>query len=375
MGLRIKKVTTKKELEAFALAPYRFNRNDPAFIGPFLPLELESLDPKKNPFFEHAEAEYYLAYRDGEVVGRISAHTNELHNERYKDKTGFFGFFDCEDDPSTAAALLNTAADYLRSHGKDVMRGPMSFSINDISGLLIEGFEYPPYILMGHNPPYYQALLEGWGLQKAKDLYAWRYIIGEIPEGSRQIADEVRSRPDVTIREVDRGRLKEEVDTIVDIFNSAWSENWGFVPFTKKEVEHFARSLNMILDERIALIAEVEGKPAAIAIALPNINEALSHLRGKPSVLDYMKVLWRLKVTKPKSARLVLLGIKKEFRGKKLGGLSVALYVDIHERSLKAGYREGELGWTLEDNEKINLGITLMGGIHYKTYRIYDKPL
>ena len=375
MGLKIKKVETRREFVEFALAPYVFNKGDPAFIGPYLPLEMETLDRRKNPFFEHGQAELFLAYRDSALVGRISGHTNTLHNQRYGDRTGFFGFFDCEDDPGTARGLVDAAATFVGSQGMDKLRGPMSFSINDVSGLLVEGFDTPPYIMMGHNPPYYQDLLEKQGFTKAKDLFAWHYVIGEIPEGSREIAEKVRTRPDVSIRTVDRRALKKDVDIIVDVFNSAWSDNWGFVPFTQKEIAHFARDLSMILDENLALVAEVEGRPAAIAIALPNINEALAHLRGKPTIVDHVKALWNLKVRKPKSARLVLLGIKKAFRGKKLGGLSVALYVDMHERGARAGYKTGELGWTLEDNEKINLGITLMGGVHYKTYRVYDRPI
>ena len=376
MGIKIKPVETKKELEVFALAPYEFNKNDKNFIGPYLPLEMDTLDKKRNPFFEHAKAEYYLAYRDGALVGRISAHTNELHNERYKDKTGFFGFFDCENDPQTAQALIDKATEFLKKQDKDLMRGPMSFSINDVSGLLIEGFDYPPFILMGHNPPYYKDLLEGLGFEKAKDLFAWRYsTIDKVPEPSKEIAQEVLRRPEVRIRQVNKKRMREEVDIILDVFNSAWSENWGFVPFTPKEVEHFAKALYLILDERIGVIAEVNGEPAGIAIALPNINEAFTHLKGKPTIIDHLKVLWKLKVSGVESGRLALLGIKKKFRGKKLGGLVVALYVEMYERSKAAGYKYGETGWTLEDNEKINFGIALMGGEHYKTYRIYDKPI
>ncbi len=375
MGIRIEKVETRDQMRTFALAPFKFNKGDPNFIGPLLPMEMETLDQAKNPFFEHGEAGLFLAYRDNELVGRISGHTNRLHNKRYRDKVGFFGFFDCENDVSTARALVDAATEYVSGKGMDTLRGPFSFSINDISGMLVEGFDTPPYMMMGHNPRYYPLLMDAVGMSKAKDLYAWHYQMGDAPDATKELGMEVLKRPEVRVRSVDRNRLQEDVDIVVDVFNAAWSKNWGFVPFTRREVEHFAQTLSMILDDHIALIAEVDDKPAAIAVALPNINECLAHIKGKPGMLDYAKVAWCLKVRRPKTARLVLLGIKPEFRGRRLGALSVGLYVEIHRRARERGYVAGEMGWTLEDNEKINLAITLMGGVHYKTYRIYETAI
>lgn len=373
MSVQITEVVSRRDLDEFIEVPYRLMRGDPAFVPP-LRIERRQVLGRDNPFFAHGEATYFLARRDGEVVGRVSAHRNFLHEERYGDGAGFFGFFDCEDDEEAARALLRAACDHLRSRGCRSARGPFSFSINDESGVLVEGFETPPYLMMPHNPRYYDRLVRAAGFRKAKDLFAWAYdVTRPVPEPARRVAEAVREHPGLRVRTVRRGRLREDLRIILQVFNEAWSRNWGFLPLTEAEVEHAASQMKWFLEPELALIAEVEGRPAAISLAIPNVNEALAGLDGRLFPTGWLRLLWRLKVRRPRTARLMLLGVLPEFRGSALGGLSVLLYVEEHLRCQRLGLRGGELSWTLEDNVKINTGIELMGGTVYKRYRVYEK--
>lgn len=372
----IRPVVSRRELLDFVKLPWRIYHEDPAWVPPLIQERLDFLNPKKNPFFEHAEVGLFLATRNGKPVGRISAQVDRLHNEIHQDQTGFFGLFESEQDPTTAKALLETAQEWLCKRGMQKIRGPFSFSINEECGLLVKGFEHPPYVLMGHNPAYYPELIEKSGYGKVKDLYCWHYdATRPIPEAPMEIAEEVRKHPGLTIRELDPKNLERDVRILLDVFNAAWANNWGFVPLTEAEVKKAARDFKLILEPKLALIAEVDGKPAAISLALPNLHEAIRDLNGKLFPTGLFKLLYRIKRRKIHSARLMLLGVKQEYRGSVLGGLSVLLYVESHRRGQQIGCRGGELSWTLEDNEKINTGIQFMGGEHYKTYRIYEKVL
>lgn len=376
MTVEIEPVQTKRQLKEFIHLPWKIYRDDKAWVPPLLQQERERLSAKHNPFFEHAKAQYFLARRSGEVVGRISAHIDHLHNQTHNEQTGFFGFFESVEDSAVTNALLETASQWLKNEGMQVIRGPFNFSINEEVGTLVDGFGKSPFILTTHNPSYYPKLLEGYGLTKAKDLFCWNYDSARpVPEMAQQIAEAVRAYPGLTIREVSPKTLEADVRILIDVFNEAWSKNWGFVPLTENEIKKAAKDFKMILEPKLALIAEVDGKPAAISLALPNLNEGIRDLNGKLFPTGLFKLLWRLKTKKIKSARLMLLGIKKEFRGGVLGGLVVLLYSEMHKRSQILKHWGGELSWTLEDNEKINQGITLMGGEKYKTYRVYEKKL
>lgn len=374
MSLQIRPVASRRELLTFIKLPWRLYQNDPAWVPPLIRERQGFLNPKKNPFFEHADVRLFLATRDGTPVGRISAQINSLSNEIHREKAGCFGLFESENEPQVAASLFEAAERWLKGKGMERVRGPFSFSINEECGLLVKGHEHPPFILMGHNPPFYSGLLERSGYRKAKDLFCWRYDSKRpVPEGPLQIAQEVRKYPGLKIREVDPRHLERDVRILLEVFNSAWANNWGFVPLTESEVRKAAKDFKLILEPKLALIAEVDGKPAAISLALPNLNEAIRDLKGRLFPAGIFKLLYRIKRRKIRSARLMLLGIKKEYRGSLLGGLSVLLYVEKHRRSQELGHWGGELSWTLEDNEKINAGIEFMGGEHYKTYRIYEK--
>lgn len=375
--LTLRPVESRSDLKKFIKLPWKIYKNDPAWVPPLFLERKEFLDPKKNPFFEHADAILFLAEKDGEPVGRISAHIDHLHNETHGEQTGFFGLFECINDAETAACLLDNAVGWLKSRGMTSLRGPFSFSINEEVGVLVKGQEHPPFVLMAHTAPYYAALLEGYGLKKLKDFYCWRYDSKRpVPEAALQLAEEARKYPGLTIREVNPKTLEQDVRILIDVFNSAWSKNWGFVPLTENEIKKAAKDFKLLLEPKLALIAEVNGVPAAISLALPNLNEAIKDLNGRLFPFGIFKLLYRIKRRKIRSARLILLGIKKEFRKDALGaGLSVLLYVEKHKRSQELKHWGGELSWTLEDNQKINFGIEMMGGEHYKTYRVYEKSL
>lgn len=372
----VRPVLTRRDRKAFLKLPWKIYRDDPAWIPPLLYEEARRLNPRKNPFFENGEGVCLIARRDGEVVGRISAQIDHTHNQLHGESTGFFGFFESIDDPSVSGALLDHAAAWLRDRGMMRIRGPFSWSINEESGLLIDGFEHPPQLLTGHHRPYYQRLLEAWGLAKVKDLYCWLYsAFDPVPEAALQIADAVREYPGLTIRQLDPENYERDIEIIFDVFNSAWQKNWGFVPLTDSAIKRIGKELKLILDKRMVYIAEVDGKPAAICVCVVNLNEAIRDLNGRLFPFGFAKLLYRLKRHKVKWVRLMMLGVKKEFRGSVLGGLSILLYTIIHQKAKDIDYHGGELSWTLEDNDKINMGIQLMGGKHYKTYRVYEKGL
>jgi GNAT superfamily N-acetyltransferase len=343
--IRIREHRPGRDLDAFLSLPEQLYAGDPGFVAPLLMEQRERLTPAKNPFFEHAEATLFTAYKDGKLVGRISAQVDREHLKRYNDDCGFFGFFDTINDVRVGRALLDAAATWLKVRGMKVMRGPFSLSI-------------------------------GAGLTKVKDLVSWRYLVGDIPKRALKAHEELLLMPEVRIRTARKSHLAEDVNILVDVFNDAWSDNYHFVPMTKAEVAKMASDMKLLLDEQMALIAEIDGKPAAIALALPNLNEAIHDLDGKLFPFGLAKLIYRIKVKRPKSARLILLGIKNEYRHKKrYGGLSTALYVEVATRGRAQGYEWGELGWTLEDNRAVNLGIKMMGGEIYKRHRIYEKVL
>lgn len=368
-------VQNQRQKNDFIDFPYALYQNHPTWIPPLKFERRQFFDPQKNPYYNHAKVALFLAYKNNKIVGRISAQINFLHNERYSEKTGHFGSFECTHDQEVVKSLFEAAENWLKKQDMTQMTGPFSFSTNEESGLLVEGFEHQPYPFTPYNFDYYPRLIENQGLKKIKDLIAWSYTATNPPEAVEQISKIVREYPGLKIRRVDLKNLKRDVKIISDVFNSAWSKNWGFVPWTEAEINKMAKELKLILDPNIALIAEVDGQPAAIAIAFPNFNEAIQDLNGKLFPFGFLKFLYRIKTHKVRTARMALLGIKKEFRGDILGGLSVLLYGDILKRAVKVGYTGGELSWTLEDNEKINKGIELMGGTPYRKFRVYGKKI
>jgi hypothetical protein len=336
----------------------------------------DRLNPKKNPFFEHAEGTIFTAYKDGKCVGRVTAQVDREHVDRYKDGTGFFGFLDTTDDPEVAAELLGRAEKWLTERGMKRVRGPLSLNMNEEIGTLVEGFDSPPVLMYPHHRPYQGGLVEKAGYTKVKDVFSWRYEVGDINARVKKARDEILAMKEVVTRPFDKKTMDRDVAIALEVFNDAWRENWGYVPSTRKEADKMAADLKMFLVPEITRVVLIDGEPAAVAIALPNVNELIGDLRGKLFPLGIVKLLYRLKVAGARSGRLLILGIKKKFRlQRKYAGLSLYLYAEMNDGGRKVGMTWGELGWTLEDNAAVNTGIRMMGAKKVKTYRIYEKAL
>jgi GNAT superfamily N-acetyltransferase len=366
--LEVTAVRGRVDLEAFIALPYRLHRDDPRWVPPLRRDVRMLLSRTKNPFFEHAEAEYFLARREGEVVGRIAAIHNRLHNEVHADRVGFFGFFEAVNDAAVAAALLEAAAAWLQPRRLDVLRGPVSFSTNDEAGLLVDGFETPPAVMMPHNPPYYATLLEAAGLHKAKDLLAYQRSDTGLPERLVRGASLTEQRYGLRVRALDMKRFDREVEVIKRLYNASWERNWGFVPMTDHEIDHLARQLKPVVVPEIVLFAERGDETAGFAVALPDLNVAL---RANPSGRMFpgiLKVLWAAR--KIDRIRILLLGVVPAWRGK---GIDVMLFKHVWEKATAKGYYWGEGGWILEDNHAMRNGLERMGFEVYKTYRIYER--
>lgn len=375
-AVTVRPVLSLRDKHRFIRFPHELYSDDPHFRAPPDVMVWEQLTAGRNPWFEHGEAQLFLAERGDRVVGRISAQVDQQHLAYHDDAAGFFGFFEVEEDLEAAEALLTVAEDWCRRRGMEQIRGPFSFSINSESGALVEGFDTPNYVMMPHGRPYYDEFFEELGYEGAQDLYAWKFERDkEVPETPREIAEDMRDYPGLEIRNIDLDNLHRDIGIIIDVFNDAWADNWGFVPMTEAEIEHMADEFKLIVDEDLCMIAEYEGDVVAIALGVPNINEAFEGLEGKLAPFGWAKALYRLKVAKPETFRLILLGIREEYRGTALGALSVLLYTEIHDRAYEKGYVEAEAGWTLADNESINRGMEFMGATHYKTYRIYEKAV
>jgi len=376
MSIEIREHRPGRDIKDFVRFHHTLYANDPAWVAP-LDMELmDRLSPGKNPFFEHAEVALFSAWKDGRMLGRISAQIDHEHLKLHDDGAAFFGFFDTVDDPEVAKALLARAEAWATERGMKVLRGPFSLSINEASGTLIEGFEHPPVVMMPHALPHQAGLAEQAGYDKAKDLFCWRYDVQKIPPRATRAWEAVDALPEVRFRSVDRSNMLSELEILLEIFNDAWSENWGFVPSTPAEVRKAAADMKLLIDPDLAFFAEIDGRPMGICVCLPNLNEATRDIHGKLFPFGFAKMLWRLKVKGPKSARLMLLGLRKELRGvKRYGALSTAMYVELTRRGVPKGYEWAELSWTLEDNRPINLGIRAMGGEIYKKYRIFEKAL
>ncbi len=375
MAVEIRETPIGGDIDAFVDVVGYIFRGDPNYVRP-LDMDLKRRLSKKNAFFEHAEATLFTAHRNGWCVGRASAQIDREHLARYKDDCGFFGFFDTIDDEEVARALMDAATAWLRSRGMKRMRGPLSFSINDEVGCLVSGFDTPPMALMGHHRSYQGALIEKCGLAKVKDVFAWRYVVGDVPARARKAHDEIEALPEVRSRHFDMKNFDAELRVAMDIFNDAWSDNWGFVPYTDGELTKLADDLRLVAIPELTYITEIDGKPAAVAVAVPNVNEMIKDLDGKLLPLGLAKVLWRLKVVGASTARLGVLGIRKQYRHvRKYAGLSTYLYTKLNRTGRDLGIQWGELSWTLEDNGPVNLGIKFMGGKVYKTYRLYEREL
>jgi GNAT superfamily N-acetyltransferase len=370
-AMRVVKVESKNDLRRFTRFPWSIYRGVSQWVPPlFVDVETR-LSRTKNPFFQHAEADYFLALRGDEVVGRISASVDHNYNAFWNEKAGAFGWFECIDEPAVARALVDTARDWLRARGASVMRGPLSFSTNDECGLLIDGFDQQPAVLMPYNPPSYASLLEAAGLRKAKDLYAfWLSASQEPPERIARMSQIVRERKGVRIRPLNMKEFPAEVERVKQVYNAAWEKNWGFVPMTDAEFAHMAKDLKLGVDPAMVHFAEIDGEVVGSTVILPDLNEATKHANGRLLPFGLIKILWH----KPrvKRLRLLTLGVRQEYRQR---GIEAALIVEALMAARRRGYSGGELSWVLEDNVRILRPIEEMGATRTKTYRIYETAV
>jgi len=372
-AIEIVPAETGNAFRAFIDLPYRLHRNHTYFVPPLRRERRDLFDKARHPFFRHAEGAFFLARRNGRSVGRIEAIVNHAHNQFHDDRVGFFGAFESEDDRAVSDALLERAAQWLGERGLRVMRGPVTHSTNEETGLLIEGFEEPPMIGMPCNPPYYAALLEAFGLTKAKDVYGWEVRAEQtIPEKIHRIAEIVRKDTNVVVRRANFADYAGEIRRVMGVYNASWTRNWGFVPLTDAEFAHAADQLRPIL-ERFpdgVLLAEVGGRAVGFCLAVLDVNQALLRVRnGRLFPFGFWHLYRGLR--RVDQVRVMALGIRPEFRHR---GIDALMYLELLSRAQHLGYRRAEIGWTLEDNRAMNRAIR-MGGRHHKTYRLYEAPL
>jgi GNAT superfamily N-acetyltransferase len=366
----IRAVESRADLKRFIKYPFVKYRDDPHWVPPLLIAERQKFDPKKNPFYEHARVELFLACRGGEVVGRVAAIDDDNHNRIHDDDLIFFGFFEANDQ-TAAEALLSRVEEWGRRLGRSAVRGPVNPSMNDGAGFQINAFDTDPYVMMPYNPPGYPRYVEDAGYRKAKDLYAWLFERDQaLGEKIGRLAKRVRARYDPVVRPVDMKRYDEELALVKKLYNEAWEENWGFVRYTEAEFDHLASELKPVVDPDLAVFVELEGRVAGMAVCLPDVNQVLKRARGKIVPFGILAFLRRKKLVD--QLRLAILGLMPEYRNK---GLETVLVDELYEHAMSKGYRRCECSWVLEDNRAMNRALEVSGAKLYKTYRIYQKEL
>jgi len=366
----VRRASTRGEFRGFIDYPYERNGGDPHWIPPLRIAEAARLTPKKNPFFQHADVEPLLAWRRDRLVGRVAAIDDRLHNETHGDNAAMFGFFEAEDGDA-AQALLRAVEGWAGARGRARVRGPINLSLNESAGLLVDGFDSDPMVMMPHNPPEYGAYIERAGYRKAKDLFAWIYDIADEPPAIiTRLAARVRDRHRIVMRPLTLAEFGREVERLRAIYCSAWAGNWGFVPPTAAEFRRLASELKPIFDPRGAVCAEVDGRAVACALAVPDINQALKGTSGRLFPTALLRLLLRRRYVD--QLRLLLLGVDAEYRAV---GLYPLLLFALHQQVAGGPYRRVEFSWVLEDNRDINQPAEMAGARRYKTYRIYEKPL
>ncbi|MFA4919001.1 MAG: hypothetical protein WC581_07105 [Thermodesulfovibrionales bacterium] len=368
-NIKVIEIRSGKDLKDFIRLPDKLYSRDPFYV-PLLKTEIKKQLSDKNPFFLHAKARYFLAQKSGETVGRIASIVNQRHIEFRNEKSGFFGFFESVNDYAVSDALLNKAAETLGNEGMEIMRGPMNFSTNEECGLLLEGFDSPPMLMMPYNPPYYHDLMEHYGMKKAKDLFA--YILDtpdELPNKILRVA-RIAEKFGITVRQIDKKMFKRDMMIFKDVYNSAWGKNWGFIPLTDEEVVHLGNNLKTVLEPDMTIIAEKDNEPVGFLSLLPDFNFVLKHMKGSVNPLSIVKALYYSK--KIKDLRTLLLGTKAEYRNK---GVDALMFREAFKGVKKGGYKRVDFSWILEDNIPVQRLIEMIGGGLYKKYRIYEQRL
>lgn len=370
----IRPVAGKAEMKTFIRLPGTFMKSDPHWVEPLHFERSQFFSEKHNPWFAHGEAQFFLAWRDGAPVGRISAQIDELSPKVDGAVCGLFGAIAAENDQTVVSALLDAAEAWLRAKGAGHMRGPYTLNVNHEVGLLVDGFESPPFLLMPHDPPYLGGLVEAWGIAKGRDLFAYRLDTANgLPERLRGFFR--RAPESLKIRGVDLKNWDRDVGHIAAMFNEAWKENWGFVPFTPAEIDNMAKEMRPLIDPGLTKIAEKDGKPVGFIVILPDVNEAIRDFNGKLFPFNVLRLLWRLKFGKIRGTRVPLMGVVPGLDPKVAGMIPLMLIYEPEARYRERGFEELEFSWILEDNKPVRRLIEMVGGEIAKTYRVYEKPL
>ena len=371
-SINISTVKSQKDLMRFIKFQWKIYQGDKNWVPPLIMDRKKILSKEKNPFFKHSEAEYFLAERDGELVGRIAAIKNDLHNKYHNDKVGFFGFFECINDQEVANTLFDTAKDWLKNKGLDAMRGPANPSSNDEYAMLLEGFDDEPRILMTYNPKYYLELCDNYGFVKAKDLYAYKLenkkVVGS--EKLKRVAQLAQKRNELKITQLNMKEFNADVEKVKFVYNKAWAPNWGFVPMTDEELDAMAKDLKPLAEPSLVLFGEIKGNLVGFALVLLDYNYIFKQMNGKLFPTGIIKLFTQKK--KIKWCRIITLGVIPEYQKR---GLDAVFYWEIVNRAHKLGIDLGEASWILEDNAMMNRGAEVMNGNLYKKYRIYEKKI
>ncbi len=376
-SVSIRPVRSRRELKRFVKLPFRLHRESEQWVPPLVFERMQFLDRRKNPWFEHGEAEYFLAEREGEAVGRISAHVDSRWDEYQGGRDAMFGFFEADEDPEAVRALFDAATGWARERGRERLLGPMDFTTNDEIGILIEGFERQPMILEPWHPPYYQRLIEAEGFGKAMDVLMWELRMGELKEGEKfdpsihAAAEKALHDEGIAIRNMRKRDMAAEVRRFMDVYNEAWGDNWGFVPITDAEVEFQAKNLKQVIDEEWTFMAEKDGEVVGAALTLPDINQVLAGMGGRLLPFGWAKFL--LGKRRIDRLRVFALGVKHDYRHT---GVAAGLYLEhIKMAALPDKIHWGEMGWILETNEPMNRAMEGMGGKVVKKYRLYERSI
>jgi hypothetical protein len=373
--VEIRKVSGKKALKAFIQVPWTIYKDDPNWIPPLLIERKGALSPS-HPYFKHANWSAWIAYQNGKPVGRICAQVDALHQAQYNTKVGFFGLIEAIDDDAIFKALFKTAEDWLREQGMEQILGPFNLGINQEIGVLVEGFDSPPYIMMGHSPNYYDKSIKGCDYIQAQDLLAYEITNADVTVPRTMQALLKRSAKRVKVRPLNRKNKRVELEIMRDIFNDAWEHNWNFVPFTKEEFKAVGQELLMLLPDDFIQIAEMDGEPAAFVALLPNVNEAIADLNGRLLPFGWAKLIWRLKVKAPKTGRVALMGVRQQFQNTRFGpGLAYMAMKATTDAAVERGLERVEMSWVLEHNHATRNLIESIGGEVTKRYRMYEKSL
>ena len=374
-AIEIREVTGKRALHAFIRVPWSIYKDDPNWVPPLIAERKETFSPK-HPFFKHASWCAWVAYRDGQAVGRISAQVDRLYLKQNDNKTGFFGLIEAPDDGEVFKALFITAENWLHNQGMRQIIGPFNLCINQDLGILIEGFDTPPYVMTGHSPPYYGPAIEACGYQPAQDILAYELDSETLTIPRVMQALIARTGERIKVRNLDRKAKDSEMEVMRNIFNDAWQNNWNFSPFTREEFNAVGRELLMVVPDGFIQIAEIDGEDAAFCVLLPNINEVIQDLNGRLLPFGWAKLLWRLKVKFPKSARVPLMGVRQKYQNTRFGPalayMTIKAVIDVG----KAKQLERvEMSWILDHNHGVRNIIESIGGEITKRYRLYEKDL